>query len=237
MPQALQEMGQTFQEGRLCLNSMQSNLEPISFSRLQLLSGLLALCIFQQAVGAEAAIEEQLASTRAVVQELDRMAGNCLNSSEALSVNSACQDFNEALNGDMLASYIENCQQAKAWREEFVSNQSQSDKQVVDTGESLEKMVAIEYLCGEDALLKRTEFVALAYQRINNPGAAALSANENNNRQYRELRQELLLSRERNQLLQTFQQQQQRQRSETQRQFDQRELELIRQQNNPLHHR
>ena len=206
----------------------------------------IALLVFipmHKVSAAENQIALQLSNTRTVMQQLDQIAGLCIDSeqpassSQNTSQNMPCEEFREALNGEALETYIDNCRTIKTWRDQFVSSQSDNAAPVVDTDESLELMIAAEFLCGEDALLKRTEFIALAYQQLNNTNRPGLPLVGGTSRQLREFRQDLLISRERERLMDTFQQQQLRQQQETQRQIDRQELEFIRQQNIPQNRR
>ena len=192
-----------------------------------------------QVSAAENQIALQLSNTRTVMQQLDQFAGLCIDSEQPASTsqNTPCQEFREALNGEFLETYIDNCRAIKNWRDQFVISQSDNGAPTVDANESLELMIEAEFLCGEDALLKRTEFIALAYQQLNNTNRPGLPLAGGTSQQLREFRQDLLISRERERLMNTFQQQQLRQQQETQRQIDRQELEFIRQQNNPLNRR
>jgi len=205
--------------------------------------GLFIFIPMHQVSAAENQIALQLSNTRTVMQQLDQFAGLCIDSeqlastSQNTSQNTPCQEFRAALNGEFLETYIDNCRAIKNWRDQFVSSQSDNAAPAVDANESLELMIEAEFLCGEDALLKRTEFIALAYQQLNNTNRPGLPLAGGTSQQLREFRQDLLISRERERLMNTFQQQQLRQQQETQRQIDRQELEFIRQQNTPQNRR
>ena len=173
------------------------------------------------------------------MEQLDQFAVACVNSvqqSPPLQTE-PCLAFNEALNGELLTTYIYACREVKSWRDQYVSSQINSPEPDPDANETLELMIEIEFLCGEDALLKRTEFIAIAYQQLSNPSSIGLAIPNGVNQDIKEFRQDLLITRERARLTNSFQQLQLRQRQETQRQIDRQELELIRQQNVPVNRR
>jgi hypothetical protein len=210
----------------------------IKLNNLAVNSVMASLLIFSslhQISAAENQVALQLTAARTVMQQLDQFAGACVDTEQQSSAQDApCREFLEALNGEVLKSYIDNCRSTKAWRDEFVSSQSNTSAPPIDANESLELMIEVEYLCGEDALLKRTEFIALAYQQLNNTNRLEFPQAGDTTRELQEFRQDLLISRERNRLMNSFQQQQLKRQQETQRQIDRQELEFIRQQTDPL---
>jgi hypothetical protein len=205
----------------------------------QLITAVLLIAPLQLISAADDPVTTQLSSTRIVMQQLDQLASVCL-ANEPEITNSqelSCQAFQESLNGELLETYLSNCQAIKSWREQFVSDQSNNSAPVEDASESLELMIEAEFLCGDNALLKRTEYVELAYRKLNNSSASGFNLANRSSRELREFQQDLLISRERERLRNTFQQQQLRQRQETQNQINRQELEYIRQQNDQLNRR
>ena len=190
------------------------------------------------AVAAEDSIQAQLDAARSIMQQLDELAAACVNPNQQATATpeTPCLNFSNALNGEMLASYISHCRSIKTWRDEFVSSQS-ANQTNTDTDTSLSLMIDSEFLCGDDALTKRTDYIGIAYQQINGTNRSDPANVAATNTELQALRQQMLISRERQRLMNSFQQQQQRQRLETQRQFDRQELELIRQQTVPLNQR
>jgi len=201
-------------------------------------SALALLLVFSplhEISAAENQIALQLSDNRTIMQQLDQIAEACVASEQQSSADDTrCREFREALNGELLESYINNCQAIKTWRDQFVSSQAGASLPPVDASESLALMIDAEFLCGERALLNRTGFIELAYQQLNITNSLGVPRAGLTSKELGEFRQELLISRERERLMNSFQQQQLRQRQETQRQIDQQELELIRQQNTPL---
>ena len=65
----------------------------------------------------------------------------------------------------MLAGYLGNCEVARSWREEFVAEQAQNSSVTPTQSEALLKhLIDVEYLCGENALIRAAENVLPAYQ-------------------------------------------------------------------------
>lgn len=183
-------------------------------------------------MAAENPIDAALASSRQAMQQLDQSAGECLASLQQSSVaeSESCVLFNQRLNGELLENYINGCREARSWRDEFVSRQIDSPEPSSNSEETLQLMVEVEFLCGEEALLNRTEFVATAYQTLTINRIPSSRSQQD----LSSLRQELMIDRERDRLMDSFQQLQLRQRQETQRQIDRQELELIRQQTDAI---
>jgi hypothetical protein len=190
---------------------------------------------WQMTIAAEDTIQIRLDAARSIMQQLDELAEQCVAPDEQSSdidnssSQTPCLSFSQALNGEMLIDYIDHCAGIKIWRDQFIDSQTNNSASN-DTKALLELMIDTELLCGEDAMIKRTEFVGQAYQMINNANRSNLAVISTNDRELRALRQQMMISQERNRLMNSFQQQQQRQQFETQRQLDRQELELIRQQ-------
>ncbi len=129
------------------------------------------------------------------------------------------------IDGELTANYLAHCQALRQWRDEFIADRSISD---ADADTNLERLAGIEQNCGEDALAKRTEFVVTAFNRVARPAEDRL---------YRDLVQQSRQDRfnqnnqaQRNQLLRSVQQQRVRSDAAVERQWNELELELIRQQ-------
>ncbi|MBL4819399.1 MAG: hypothetical protein JKY98_00200 [Gammaproteobacteria bacterium] len=187
---------------------------------------------------AELSLHDHLELARDALATLDSLADACLKT-DPVTLESPCARFSEALNGEILNQYLTNCRAAKTWREQFVASQVENPllNVPIDADENLSSMINIEFLCGEDALLKRAGSVAIAYGQTLQSSGLSSSSVGSLNRQLNEMRQHELITRERNRLFENMQQQQLQQKQETQRQFQNLELEIIRQENSPRYAR
>lgn len=169
------------------------------------------------------------------LEQLDTQAGTCLsalNQGTEDIAQQSCSEFLASIDGELLAGYLEHCQSLKSWRDEFVAATVGSDAAARDSEENLQLLVGIEYSCGEGALQKRTEFVTSAFsllqdRQMQNQGANALLS-----RRLTELQMESTLNNERRLLQNSVLRQGSRRELETERQMNDLEKELIRQQIN-----
>ncbi|MCP5348893.1 MAG: hypothetical protein R3F41_12380 [Gammaproteobacteria bacterium] len=173
-----------------------------------------------------------LEQARASLQQLDGMAADCMAQDRDPE---SCNPFRIAINGDLLDAYLENCRVAREWRDRFVTEQVAAGDQRPATNDSqalLGYLVDIEYLCGENALVRATEFVVPAYRSLGRIDTAA-------GLEYRldSWRQQQLQERERTRQKQAVSSQERRRQQQTTQQFERLELELIRQQTQPRYPR
>ncbi len=197
------------------------------------LTGLLTLV--PAAVSAQSG--EQPASglqqIRDTLEQLDGMAAACV--FDSLNTDS-CTPFLNAVNGDLLTAYIETCASVRNWRDEFVADQVEEQSSAgagVDAGTFLRYLVEIEYLCGKAALSRATRYVVPAYRGT----STATGSTANLQYQLDSLRQRQLLTDERERQRRALFSQQQRGQQQTTRQFEQLQLELLRQQSLPQYPR
>lgn len=213
---------------------LQSHLYP---ARAALLAA--ALCYPALSLAQEIDFQNSIDASAEALILLDVKASDCLNAMVADEDAAAiCDDFMSAIDGEVIAAYLEHCRTLKAWRDGFVDQTVEQDLQSDGAGdeEMLRRLVAIEYTCGENSLLQRTEFVATAFDRVQSqtgPGTAAIGASAASlSRQLSESRFNALERVERDRLQDAIQNQQRRSQRESERQFRDLENELLRQQIN-----
>jgi len=208
---------------------------------IPLIAGVLSSPAWAQVTEEE--LSDNLQRAQTILAELDRLAATCLqarkNVDNTLDSEQACQQFHTALNGETLAAYLESCAIARTWREAFVDSQVDNDTTGADGDQArqLSNLVNTEYLCGTDALTRRTEFVEQAYRLTASNRNAARSLANSLQYQIDSDRQSVLMERERSRLLQSLSSQRSRNLQQTRRQFDDLELELLRQQTSPVYPR
>lgn len=195
------------------------------------LFGLLALLpVTGYAQTTEQQLADNLQQARDALLQLDELAGICLDTPAGLE---ACSEFRGAVDGALLATYLESCSVAKTWRDEFVTGQAQGAEPPSSSSESLLTfLVDIEYLCGANALARATENVLPAYRLTRSARAANSSLARSLQYQLDSDRQNTLIEQQRHNLSRGIVSPNTRARREIQRQFDQLEIELIRQQLN-----
>ena len=167
------------------------------------------------------------------MQTRDSKAAACLGAFEAESKESAaasCRECLDAIDGAELADYLARCQILKTWRENFVLAAQQSGADYRGSDADLRLMVGIEFTCGEDALQKRTQFVSTAFDMLYGNQNFPQQINREISRRFAELQFETISSNERHLLQNAIQQQQSDRLLQTERQFDDLEKEIIRQQ-------
>ncbi len=177
----------------------------------------------------EVDIQDAIDSAAEALILLDVKASDCISALDSGADPQAhCDDFIEAVDGEVLASYINQCRLLKNWRDDYVeltvATDLRSDGE--ENTEMLRRLVAIEYTCGENTLQARTEFVVAAFNRTRNNTGGSASVE----RQLSQGRFNALDDAERRRLRDAVQNQQRRSLRENERQFDALENELIRQQ-------
>ncbi|MEZ5490936.1 MAG: hypothetical protein R3F50_11540 [Gammaproteobacteria bacterium] len=171
-----------------------------------------------------------LQQVRASLQQLDTLASACLTEP---GDQDSCETFRQAVDGELLRTYLENCAAAKRWRDDFIASEIETPRR--NDGDSggasevlLGYLIDIEYLCGENALARATDSVLAAYGHIRLTEPSVSAQTQWNNWQQQQLRDSE--SRRQSERLASQRRQLQQQ---TSRQFDQLELELLRQQSLP----
>lgn len=184
---------------------------------------------------AELILEEQLGEVRNALAQLDQLAKTCLDDaaqqSATTATTSSCAEFSAALDGDLLLNYLQRCNDLANWRDDFIEAYQQNQLSEAESTTSLRNLVQIQLLCGDNAVAQRTTHVALAYARLISAPFPGLSNDRagNANDRLDTIQQQYLIERERLRLRDSRDAIQQRQSVETQRQFDQLQLELLRQ--------
>lgn len=181
------------------------------------------------ALAQEMTVEERIESAETVLRAVDEQARVCIEQL-AESTNSTqpeeCVNFLASIDGEVLAGYLEQCASLKQWRDSYVDNPPPASS---DSERDLQRLVGVERVCGEDALRRRTEFVVIAFEALNERPARPASG-LSLQRRLTELEFRSTLGGWQNEL--DVSNSNRRVRSETLQQFDQLEEELIRQQIN-----
>jgi len=183
----------------------------------------------------ESDFQKSIDSSNEALIALDVKASNCLTAMDSDENSQAvCDDFIKAVDGELMANYLEQCRTLKHWRDEYVNQTvaANLNSDAVNNEEMLRRLVSIEFTCGENTLRSRTQFVFSAFNRLRSESAAnAIGANTTFisrqilNNQFNELE-----NGERRRLQNALQNQQNRSLRESERQFNELENELIRQQ-------
>jgi hypothetical protein len=177
--------------------------------------------------------QQSIDSTSEALIALDIMASDCLSALDS-SDNTAtsCDEFMAAIDGELMASYLEQCRILKNWRDEYVDQTVAADLDADNENneEMLRRLVSIEFTCGENTLRSRTQFVLSAFNRLNNAATNNGISSPGTRRQLSESRFNAIENAERQRLQDALQNQQQRSLQENERQFNALENELIRQQ-------
>ena len=179
----------------------------------------------QEAAAPEARIE----AAEAVLRSLDEQARVCLErlaEADGAGRPGECTDFLASIDGEMLGGYLEHCAQLRQWREDYVGNPPPAGP---DSERDRQRLIAVERVCGENALRQRTEFVAAAFEELDERRARRMTG-LSLQRRLNEIEFQSSLGGWRSELETTDPNR--RVRNETRQQFDQLEEELIRQQIN-----
>lgn len=198
---------------------------------IMLLTGATSLA-WSQTAGED--VGQSLALAREALVQLDELAGTCL---EEQAGTGSCTGFRQALDGELLVTYINSCATARRWRDAFVTMQVESPDNLAATrnteAENLQLMIDVEYWCGTDALARTTENIVPAYALVKTASTGGGVLSRELQVELHRSRQEILLQAERQRLMDNRLRQQQRLQQQTRDQFQQLELELIRQQATP----
>ncbi len=175
-------------------------------------------------------LDSSVEAAAAALTELDSKAQSCLNSLDQAATSEAqqrCDEFLQAIDGELLATYLTHCDALKNWRDEFVAEAVGNDQ---NNTNSLELLVGIEFACGENALQKRTQFVVDTFALLQGGQIQERRASAALSRRLAELNFQSITNQQRRLLQDAIQQQQLRSQLETQLQWNEVENELIRQQ-------
>lgn len=175
--------------------------------------------------------QSQIEAASAALVTLDDKAASCLEAIEAGSseqVTVSCDEFLKALDGDELATYLQQCQLLKEWRNTFLEDTL--GKPSTDAESNLQLLLGIEYNCGENAMQRRTAYVTDAFNSLYGKSSLTESTESSINQRFAESQFENQLNYQRQLLQQSIQQQQSHRLDQTQQQFNDLENELIRQQ-------
>ncbi len=196
---------------------------PSALALLGLLAGAGALAV-------EVVLEERVEAASALLRELDDRASACLGrleeSDPAAARPAECAAFLAAIDGEALGAYLEHCDELRRWRDSYVDNPPPAGP---DSERDRQRLIAVERVCGEDALRRRTEFIAAAFDELNERRGGA-TAGPSLQRRLGEMEFQSTLGGWRSELDTTNPNR--RIHNETLQQFDQLEEELIRQQIN-----
>ena len=179
--------------------------------------------------------QKNIDSTSGALITLDVKASDCLTALDSDEDSTAlCDDFIGAVDGELMANYLEQCRTLKDWRDQYVDQTvtADLDSNTENNTEMLRRLVSIELTCGENTLRSRTQFVFPAFNRLRSGSTAnGIGASTTLiSRQISNDRLNALDSGERQRLQNALQNQQHRSLRENERQFNDLENELIRQQ-------
>lgn len=194
------------------------------------------MCASLPTLAQDDTIQTQIGAAHELLRELDTLADACLNPADPTTSTAACDRFLNGLDGELVATYLQTCASLRAWREEFVTTHFNTDTPDAASADRAQDLVGVEFVCGEEALLRRTRFVAEAFAQTRNARATVDSVDPALHR-LNELQFERRLETERDSLFDSVQEQRLHRERETARQMQQLENELIRQQITPLDHR
>ena len=176
----------------------------------------------------------------------------------ATNPNPNCAQFIAAIDGELLAQYIAHCEVLAAWRASYVTTAFETTQNATAAGQTpseiarapseiartqseiartpsdienpLQLLVGAEYACGENALQARTGFVTAAFAQLQQNATAIQQEHAGLTRRLNESQFDATLSAERRLLQNSVQQQQLQRQRESERQLQQLENEIIRQQ-------
>jgi hypothetical protein len=189
-------------------------------------------CMAQISTFAE--LNGQVNGAKQALAELDDKALTCtssfnLNLGEATAL--LCDEFMRAVDGEILANYLERCGTLKAWRDSFVESNHDSIPDL-EADEALKMMMAVQYTCGENALQKRTNYVVDAFNTLVKGTLLNKTSTQSFDLRISELELQNRMDRERRALQDAINAQREQREQATQNQFRSIENELIRQQIN-----
>lgn len=192
-----------------------------------------ALCS-SHAMAQDDVLQSHIDGAVAALQQLDIQANSCLTSlQQGSDTTTDCAQFLAAIDGELLARYLEHCAALTAWREQFVSSAFASNQSAADAESNLRILVGTDYVCADNALQQRTEFVTAAFALLQQSRLSTSQENAGLNRRLNELQFDATLSAERRLLQDAVQQQQLQRERAVERQNLELQNELMRQQRSP----
>lgn len=185
--------------------------------------------------------QDQLLQIEALFTELDELASTCLasfnlNLGEAAAL--LCDEFMRAVDGEPVATLLALCAELKP----LVAGQTLASESTETSPAPLSAAAAISAqqqaslasrYCARDGLAQHTEFVVPAFETLRRGSALNQTVNQALETRLRELEYRLIESGERERLRQALRQSQLQRLQATERQMQQLENELIRQQRPP----
>ena len=199
----------------------------------QISIALLLASVTLQAQGQNTTLQSRIDAATQTLIDLDKLAQSCLESTELDSDgNQDCSSFLEAIDGPLLASYLDHCRNLKTWRDDYVGHSHSTGLAIEQDPTALQTLVGIEYACGENALQKRTKYVSEVFTLVASDSRLNQVSSANALRRIAEFEYDTTSDNERRRLLQSIKLEQSRRLQETQNQFNKLETELIRQQIN-----
>jgi hypothetical protein len=144
----------------------------------------------------------------------------------AVTVQTNCTEFLRLMAGESLGNYLSHCQELKTWRDDFVAT-AVNNAELPRNTTQLQRLIDVEYNCGEGALLKRSKSLVAAFTLVRS------SQNHNPLQAQQSVRQRRYEGQSKpldDALLEAHTRQQQRLNNETQQLWNQLEHENLRQQ-------
>jgi len=178
-------------------------------------------------------LNDRIIHAKQVLVELDEKALTCI-SSFSLNLGEAaallCDEFMRAIDGEILASYIEDCSVLKSWRDEFAGQSLEPGRLALRTGEAPQLAAEITTVCGEGALQNLTTYVVSAFNTLASGTLLNQSIKQSFDVRLSELQQQTRIDRERRALQNAIDAQREQRERATQAQQHNIEMELLRQQ-------
>jgi hypothetical protein len=191
-----------------------------------------SVCFAQ--IGAYPSINNRITHAKQVLAELDDKALTCM-SSFNLNLGEAaallCDEFMRAIDGELLASYLEDCSAANTWRDALVAQNLEANT-ALQTGAARGLKLAIETYCDKGALQQQTTYVTTAFNTLVKGTLLNQAVTQSFELRLSELEQQIFIDREKRALQRAIETQRLQREQATQNQFRDIENELIRQQIN-----
>ncbi len=127
----------------------------------------LSLTLAGSALAQEMTLEERIGAAESILEAVDEEARVCIERiAESLSSvqPEECASFLALIDGEVLAGYLEHCAELKEWRNAYVENPPAAGS---NSERDRQRLVGVERVCGDEALRRRTEFVVVAFEALN----------------------------------------------------------------------
>ncbi|MBT3530250.1 MAG: hypothetical protein HOF74_04355 [Gammaproteobacteria bacterium] len=181
-------------------------------------------------------VEAVIASASTLLRELDQLAAQCQQDS---AESETCDNFLQAIDGSLIADYLEQCSQLNNWKKDMLAEalNSNSDSLAVDSSirdipnssTQLRRVAGIENLCDDAALENNTQFVFTVFNDLRQQGSNSRTT-DSVSRRVTDLEFSILENAERRSLQNSFQQEQLRRQLETEQQINSQQNDLLRKQ-------